>query len=38
MSKITFAGEGRINEADRLIYEIQEDQIIVKSCRGHYEE
>lgn len=28
----------RINEEDRLVYEVSEDQIIVKSCRGHYED
>ena len=28
----------RINEADRLVYAVIGDQIIVKSCRGHYEE
>ncbi|EOS28220.1 type II toxin-antitoxin system YoeB family toxin [Lachnospiraceae bacterium 28-4] len=26
----------RIDEANRLIYEIVGDQIIVKSCKGHY--
>lgn len=28
----------RINEADRLIYEVRENEIVVKSCKGHYEE
>ena len=28
----------RIDESNRLIYEISNDQIIVKSCRGHYED
>ena len=28
----------RINDADRLVYEVADKQIIVKSCRGHYED
>ena len=28
----------RIDESNRLVYEMSGDQIIVKSCRGHYEE
>ena len=28
----------RINEADRLVYETDGDNIIVKSCKGHYED
>lgn len=28
----------RIDEANRLVYEIRNDQIIVKSCKGHYED
>ena len=28
----------RINEANRLVYEISDNQIIVKSCKGHYKE
>lgn len=28
----------RIDEANRLVYEISENQIIVKSCKGHYED
>ena len=28
----------RIDEVNRLVYEISEDQIIVKSCKGHYED
>ena len=28
----------RINDSDRLVYEMTDDQIIVKSCRGHYED
>ena len=28
----------RIDESNRLIYEISNDQIIVKSCKGHYED
>ena len=28
----------RIDETNRLVYEILNDQIIVKSCRGHYED
>lgn len=27
----------RIDEANRLVYEISGNQIIVKSCKGHYE-
>ena len=27
----------RIDEANRLVYQITDDQIIVKSCKGHYE-
>ncbi|MCM1283369.1 MAG: type II toxin-antitoxin system YoeB family toxin [Muribaculaceae bacterium] len=46
--KITFAEDGwseygktglysrRIDEANRLVYEISDGQIIVKSCKGHY--
>ena len=26
----------RIDEANRLVYEVSDDQIIVKSCKGHY--
>ena len=26
----------RIDEANRLVYEVFDDQIIVKSCKGHY--
>lgn len=26
----------RIDEKNRLVYEISENQIIVKSCKGHY--
>ena len=28
----------RINDIDRLVYEVVSNQIIVKSCRGHYED
>ncbi len=28
----------RIDEANRLVYEMSGDQIIVKSCKGHYED
>ena len=28
----------RIDEANRLVYEMSDNQIIVKSCKGHYEE
>ena len=28
----------RIDEANRLVYQITDDQIIVKSCKGHYED
>ena len=27
----------RIDETNRLVYEIYDNQIIVKSCKGHYE-
>lgn len=26
----------RINEKDRLVYEMMEDTVVVKQCRGHY--
>ena len=28
----------RIDNENRLIYEVREQQIVVKSCRGHYED
>lgn len=28
----------RIDDANRLVYEISDNQIIVKSCKGHYED
>lgn len=28
----------RIDAANRLVYEVSENQIIVKSCKGHYED
>ena len=28
----------RIDETNRLVYEIYDNQIIVKSCKGHYED
>ena len=28
----------RIDEVNRLVYEISNNQIIVKSCKGHYED
>ena len=28
----------RIDNQNRLIYEVREQQIVVKSCRGHYED
>ena len=28
----------RIDEANRLVYEISANQIIVKSCKGHYKD
>lgn len=28
----------RIDETNRLVYEILENQIIIKSCKGHYED
>lgn len=27
----------RINDADRLVYEVTEKGIIIKQCKGHYE-
>ena len=26
----------RIDDTNRLVYEVSDDQIIVKSCKGHY--
>ena len=28
----------RIDEVNRLVYEVTDNQIIVKSCKGHYED
>lgn len=28
----------RINHKDRLVYEVSEDSIIVKQCKGHYDD
>lgn len=28
----------RIDKANRLVYEVYDDQIIVKSCKGHYDD
>ncbi len=28
----------RINEKDRLVYEVTKDAIIVKQCKGHYDD
>lgn len=28
----------RIDEANRLVYEIMDNQIIVRSCKGHYDD
>ena len=28
----------RINEKDRLVYEITEDSVLIKQCKGHYED
>ena len=28
----------RIDDENRLVYEFENDRIIVKACRGHYEE
>lgn len=28
----------RIDEANRLVYEIKNQQIVVKACKGHYED
>ena len=27
----------RIDETNRLVYDIEDDTLIIKSCRGHYE-
>lgn len=37
--KITFAEDGwseYLYEANRLVYEVSDKQIIVKSCKGYY--
>ena len=26
----------RINEKDRLVYEVHEDEVVIRQCRGHY--
>ncbi len=28
----------RIDDMNRLVYEVSQDQIIVKSCKGHYDD
>ena len=28
----------RIDQENRLVYDVQDDVIIIKSCRGHYED
>ena len=28
----------RIDEANRLVYEVHGTQIVIKSCRGHYDD
>lgn len=28
----------RINKKDRLVYEISDDGILIKQCKGHYED
>ena len=28
----------RINDKDRLVYEIENDTVLVKQCKGHYED
>ena len=28
----------RINDEDRLVYSVRDDQIEIRSCRGHYED
>lgn len=28
----------RINSKDRLVYEINEDTVLIKQCKGHYED
>ena len=28
----------RINEKDRLVYEVSDEMIIVKQCKGHYDD
>lgn len=28
----------RINQKDRLVYEVMEDRILVKQCKGHYDD
>lgn len=29
---------GRIDEANRLVYAVENEQLIILSCRGHYED
>ena len=28
----------RINQCDRLVYEVSDDRIIIKQCKGHYDD
>ena len=28
----------RINDKDRLVYEVEEDTVVVQQCKGHYED
>lgn len=28
----------RINQKDRLVYEVSDDGIIIKQCKGHYDD
>ena len=28
----------RIDEINRLVYEVSDNQIVVKSCKGHYDD
>lgn len=33
---VSDAWSRRINKKDRLVYEVREDGILIKQCRGHY--
>jgi len=35
---VSNAWSRRINKKDRLVYEIRDDGILIKQCKGHYED